>query len=92
MTDRSQPGQVTQLVRIQHPLRDVQRKRPGPVGAETMAKVQQYLCELEAYNTLVSIGSVLFQVRLLDSNVLCDQRGVTIAAWWISGHDKFLFM
>jgi len=57
-----------------------------------MTKVQQYLCELEAYNTLVSIGSVLFQVRLLDSNVLCDQRGVTIAAWWISGHDKFLFM
>ena len=44
------------------------------------------------HNTLVSIGSVLFQVRLLDSNVLCDQRGVTIAAWWISGHDKFLFM
>jgi len=57
-----------------------------------MTKVQQYLCELEAYNTLVSIGSVLFQVRLLDSNVLCDQRGVTIAVWWISGHDKFLFM
>jgi len=38
---------------------------------------------------LVSIGSVLLQVSLLDSKcfvqVLCDQRGVTIAAWCIKG-------
>ena len=37
----------------------------------------------------VNIGSVLLQVSLLDSKcfvlqVLCDQRGVTIAAWCIS--------
>jgi hypothetical protein len=26
------------------------------------------------------------------AGVLCDQRGVTIAAWCISVHDKFMFM
>ena len=34
MTDRSQPGQVTQLVRIQHPLRDV----PGQLAQKPWQK------------------------------------------------------